>query len=71
MKPEEIKRINDLFTQIDQLTEENKSLKSGTHTAFNDTVIAFNARLDEISASFAAVNEKLDKISDKQESCCD
>lgn len=51
MTPEEIKKINELFARNDKLTAEVAELKSNHTTSYNDTLIAINARLDDISTS--------------------
>ena len=69
MTPEEIKKINDLFAQIDKLTEENASLsgqledkKEKATSVFNDMVVGLNARVDDLNATLDRIDTKIDSL---------
>jgi len=63
MTPEEIKKINELFARNDKLSAEVAELKSNHATSHNDTLIAINARLDDISTSIDTLTKNCDEKS--------
>jgi len=62
MKKWEIDRVNDLYTQIDELNEENKRLKHSVEMAkYGQSLDRLTASVDDVCARISTLEQLIDK----------